>query len=376
MEYEPIFKLPYSNVFLTDILFKGGYKNFDTLATIKNGKWELFISKNDLSKLSEKRYQEVLKGIDLEKFEDNFIKVKNNFRNISNQNIKKLDNEEFIKLLKDFISTAIDYLELYIKTEFFMYTKIENSIGKYIEDKYFFEDILSNKIDLSIFPRDIKILTEHLSKIQNIKLNMRKTMNDVIMGPESLTSKILIELISRSRREDTTSMTFEEIERLFKGEKIEDCSDRHVYSYIIWKEKLKIISGPEAYKKIRELDKKVPKEEVIGTIASKGLVRGIVKVIPFSMNPENYFQKMEKGNILVSDTTGPEMMILIEKASAIVTDEGGLTSHAAIISREFNIPCIVGTKYGTEIFKDGDLVEVNAFNGIVKKINELKNNFK
>ena len=60
--------------------------------------------------------------------------------------------------------------------------------------------------------------------------------------------------------------------------------------------------------------------------------------------------------------------IFTEKAGAIVTDEGGLTSHAAIVSRELKIPCIVGTKIATKILKDGDIVEVDAKKGIVRKI--------
>ena len=77
---------------------------------------------------------------------------------------------------------------------------------------------------------------------------------------------------------------------------------------------------------------------------------------------------MQKGDILVAPTTGPEMMTAIQKASAIVTDEGGLMSHAAIVSRELKIPCIVGTKYATKILKDGDIIEVDANNGVVRKI--------
>jgi len=64
--------------------------------------------------------------------------------------------------------------------------------------------------------------------------------------------------------------------------------------------------------------------------------------------------------------TQPNIMDIASKSGAIVTDEGGMLSHAAVISREFKIPCIVGTHFGTEIFKDGDLVEVDAEKGIVK----------
>ena len=58
----------------------------------------------------------------------------------------------------------------------------------------------------------------------------------------------------------------------------------------------------------------------------------------------------------------------MKKAIAIVTDTGGITSHAAIVSRELGKPCIAGTKIATKVFKDGDLIEVDANKGIVKKV--------
>ena len=59
-------------------------------------------------------------------------------------------------------------------------------------------------------------------------------------------------------------------------------------------------------------------------------------------------------------------MAAMRKSSAFVTDEGGIISHAAIIARELKIPCIVGTKTATKILKDGDLVEVDADNGVIR----------
>jgi len=58
----------------------------------------------------------------------------------------------------------------------------------------------------------------------------------------------------------------------------------------------------------------------------------------------------------------------MKKAAAIVTNEGGITSHAAIVSRELQIPCIVGAKNATKIFKDGQLVEVDAKHGVIKRV--------
>jgi pyruvate,water dikinase len=75
---------------------------------------------------------------------------------------------------------------------------------------------------------------------------------------------------------------------------------------------------------------------------------------------------MRKGEILVSPTTDPESIGAIKKAAAIVTDVGGMLSHAAITSRELNIPCIVETGNASKILKTGDLVEVDADNGVVR----------
>ena len=208
--------------------------------------------------------------------------------------------------------------------------------------------------------------------MQSLKFELRKSMNEVMMGQNAILAKIFQQLVIRTKREDALSMTFSELKDLILNKKeIKDVSQRHIYSYMLWdneKDNLIIYSGPEGYRKIRELDEQIPKYEVTGTSACKGIVKGRVKVIPLSMNPEQYFSKFEKNDILVSDTTGPEMVVLMEKASAIVTDEGGMMSHAAIVSREFQIPCIVGTKYATEVFKDNDIIEVNANLGIARKI--------
>ena len=58
----------------------------------------------------------------------------------------------------------------------------------------------------------------------------------------------------------------------------------------------------------------------------------------------------------------------MERAVAFVTDEGGLLSHAAIVAREMKKPCVIGTKFATQVFKDGDMVEVNANTGVVRKL--------
>ncbi len=100
-----------------------------------------------------------------------------------------------------------------------------------------------------------------------------------------------------------------------------------------------------------------------GNIASIGKVTGKVKVC---FSATDAIKKIQKGEVLVTSMTTPEYVPAMKKAAAIVTDEGGVTCHAAIISRELKIPCIVGTNVATKVLKDGDLIEVNANHGAIK----------
>ncbi len=102
--------------------------------------------------------------------------------------------------------------------------------------------------------------------------------------------------------------------------------------------------------------------ELRGTCACIGKAAGVVRVI----NKPSEMKKMRKGDVLVSIATMPDIVPAMRLASAIITDSGGLTSHAAIVSRELNVPCIIGTKIATKVLHDGDKVEVDATNGVVK----------
>ncbi|MFA4872707.1 MAG: PEP-utilizing enzyme [Patescibacteria group bacterium] len=129
----------------------------------------------------------------------------------------------------------------------------------------------------------------------------------------------------------------------------------------------KIFAGDQA---LREEQKYFPSNNPIpssphgvlkGRVACQGKAIGTVKVL---MNPSEAY-KVNHGDVLVTSMTSPDFITSIRKCVAIVTNEGGLTCHAAIISRELNIPCIIGTKNATQFLKDGDKVEVNADEGIV-----------
>jgi phosphohistidine swiveling domain-containing protein len=169
----------------------------------------------------------------------------------------------------------------------------------------------------------------------------------------------------------TKFLTFEDVRDALRAGKADaDLLNKRIDHsiYIVLNAKIpgKILVGKEA----KALAKKLPTEagknitELLGTTACPGKVKGIVKHVYFRED----IAKMNEGDILIAFSTHPELVPAMKRAGAIVTDMGGLTSHAAIVSRELNIPCVVGTRTATKVFKDGDLVEVDATHGVIKKV--------
>jgi phosphohistidine swiveling domain-containing protein len=101
--------------------------------------------------------------------------------------------------------------------------------------------------------------------------------------------------------------------------------------------------------------------QIKGNCAYPGGVKGKVKIIKLISEAV----KLKKGDILVASMTDPRYVPAMKRAAAIVTDEGGITCHAAIVARELKIPCIVGTKIATKVLRDSQLVRVDANRGIV-----------
>jgi pyruvate,water dikinase len=107
-------------------------------------------------------------------------------------------------------------------------------------------------------------------------------------------------------------------------------------------------------------------EVINGRTGAGGVARGKVRIIMDASFSKNF----QRGDILVTGMTRPGFVPLIKKAAAIITDEGGITCHAAIVSRELKKPCVIGAKIATKVLKDGDLVEIDADKGIITILNK------
>jgi len=135
--------------------------------------------------------------------------------------------------------------------------------------------------------------------------------------------------------------------------------------YIYLHKKYYWITGNLAEKIRRAFDSTFIAGDLKGVPANNGMVRGAVKVVI----TKGDFKKIKKGDVLVTQMTRPEFLPILHNVSAIVTDEGGITCHAAIVSRELGIPCVIATQVATNVLKDGDKVLVDANKGIISKFN-------
>ena len=103
--------------------------------------------------------------------------------------------------------------------------------------------------------------------------------------------------------------------------------------------------------------------EIAGESVSSGIIKGKAVVMN---NPND--KKINKNEILVAKATDPSWVVTIMKCGGLILEVGGALQHGALICREFNKPCVVSITNATKIIKDGDLIELDANNGIIKLI--------
>lgn len=263
--------------------------------------------------------------------------------------------------------------------EFFSY--LNRIFSYFYKTEFFFVDkAYAESIESSVARNNLQrnYVLKEKARIESI--------NDVYQGKDSYLFRLvraICALHEGVREEDLHEYLVSEIDALWDGKKVptEEIQARKTGRVVAAKDTVVFRKfGVPTIPEIRQLlqfsgETSAVSESLTGISASKGKVRGRVKVI--ISNPSTYdalpgeFAKMQKGDILVAETTSPEFMPACMKAAAILADQGGLLSHAAVISRELKIPAIVGLRIATQVLKDGDFVEVDAERGVVKVIESV-----
>lgn len=267
----------------------------------------------------------------------------------------QLSSEHFASILeKDKVTTdeVEEYLELAGK-HFSYYSKTE----------FFYTDLL-----------DQKNMALSVQEFDKLKLEGRSYLNKVFFEQDGAIQNLVKKISTQTGVvvADLLRYNIAELLELIKTGKRLGESVVHGRDIFFDSAALKLF-GEEAKQLVAEFlfEYRHVSDVIKGTIANKGKVRGRARVLvpdfaDFSKIAAAV-EEMREGEILVAETTAPEIIKACKKAAAIVTNQGGMLSHAAIISRELGIPCIIGTdKDVTLNIKTGDEVEVDADKGIVK----------
>jgi len=336
------------SVFVTDI-HNDLYKKLEALFIIDNGMFKQYFSK----KAFEKALDDGVK----------FYGDKHAF------NDYKKDFTEFCETFTKFFKEDIENKEILSKniaSKLFEYTK--KLCGDYTMMNF---ESTDKAFTLQEGSPTIK---KNLSEMPKFKETIRSYMNMVLFEPEGYSYQLFGILSNQFKLPVSIleCLTQKEILGLFEGKRPnEDIVLRRQQAFVESYNLDDYYEGKDAEPVLQEFREEIKYSKLIkGKTASKGRVTGKVKIIPVDYSDleriNEEIKKMQKGEILVAETTAPELMVAVKKAGAIVTDMGGLMSHAAIVSREFGIPCIVGTVNASKILKDGDLVEVDADKGTIK----------
>jgi phosphoenolpyruvate synthase/pyruvate phosphate dikinase len=227
---------------------------------------------------------------------------------------------------------------------------------------------LANKLDL-----DEKL--RYLFTVSSELMYMKDWRKGAYQRSYVVMDKVIGEIAKRMdiSLKEAKYIVIDEISEAFAGNGLDKLRTKakaraKLCCYKIIGNKMEIWDGEECKKIVNEmmetegLQNDDGKDQIIkGMVAYKGHVKGVAKIVLVEADME----KLNEGEILVSSATNPDLILAMKRASAFVTDMGGITSHAAIVSREMKKPCVVGTKNATRLIKDGDMVEVNADLGIV-----------
>ena len=208
------------------------------------------------------------------------------------------------------------------------------------------DNYVINKSNLRIENKKINRQEFMYVRDEQLGRTVKKKLKEDIATKQKLTEKEILKLAELARRIEEHYQKPQDMEFAVEDGKV----------YIVQSRPITTIKAVER----KGIEEEIREEAILnGLGASPGNATGKVKIV---YSPQD-LTKIEKGDILVAVMTNPDYVPSMEKAAAIVTDEGGTTSHAAIVSRELGIPCIVGTGNATKLLKEEQLITVDGSRG-------------
>ena len=290
---------------------------------------------------------------------------------IKQKKLDKFNNQEIWYLFSRYFKVYTKFIGLYRFTRPTFYEELIQQFQSQlpVPKRKNINFLLNNDFKALNFTPDKKIvqLAKALKKVGDRRFVMHRIYLTAFADSQKLFCQIARRLKMTSQI--AQNCTYEELKKALFKQKYpanREIKNRiNYFKFVYHNDFFEIITGKPKIKQNRLSDN----TPIRGQVANPGLARGRVKVVKEKLSGLNLkdLSKVQKGDILVATSTSPDMMTAIKKVAAIVTDVGGLLSHAAIVSRELNIPCIVGTNIATRILKDGDIIEVDAQKGFIQK---------
>lgn len=331
-----------------ELKLNGSVKEFTSLFSIATScTHQSFINKAEIE-LLKIALSKVVRDRDIEEYQKKFFWISNNYYKAKVLSVKFF-KKEILDRRKNLRQARADLL------------KLEN-VPLFNAKK---KTALLNHYKLSFFLRNLLEISDDFTWWQDER--KKSTYQNIHLG-----TMILGEMARRLdiSSESTKYLLPAEVGEMFT-KKIPSAAElsrrQKGCAFVAWEGGYYVCTGGEMEILRKRMFKDKQEDNIIdirGLTASVGIAKGPVCIIKSA----EQINKVKTGDVLVAVMTRPDYIAGMKKAAAIVTNEGGITCHAAIVSRELGIPCIIGTKIATQVFKDGDMVEVNANHGVVKKI--------
>jgi phosphohistidine swiveling domain-containing protein len=339
----------YAPFFITHVFVKA-YLDINGLAFSTTQKWSSYMPKETI-KITNKLGLELYGNKDsYESYKESLFETFEEEKNLFNSFLEK--EELDVEILRKYFQKMTDCIKSYSKTEFFCTDLIYKEQENYPDSKEFFRTFEKFKIDGRVFAN--KVFLESDSHFVKIVKKISKSFEMDFDAIINYSSDEMVELVENGVKvEDSV---------------IENRKKAHIV-YVV-DSKMYSFEGSEAEEIMKDFISSNQGKVLKGTTAMAGKVQGRAYVFKLILvNQQNIakmVEDMNEGDVLIAETTEPRIISACNKASAIVTNQGGMMSHAAIVARELKIPCVVGTADATDLIKTGDMVEVDADNGVVK----------
>ncbi|PIR97394.1 MAG: hypothetical protein COT91_01630 [Candidatus Doudnabacteria bacterium CG10_big_fil_rev_8_21_14_0_10_41_10] len=308
--------------------------------------------------------------------------------------LERQDND-FIHLMKKTASVAGSKLSIHpaVSAHFKKYTFMTYGWeGPALDMDYF----VSNLVGMRNNKKLLSAISERLFQREELRQKQKSYLKSLPLKERGLAELLRALLDSKAKRIDAHSQTYFLGDKLFSelgrrrglsvsqlrildpldfGKRYRSVSADELntdYKLAVWwwekGKKFTKYNSKKAEALMLNLKNGLPKvkkvKQLSGDLAYPGKIRGRARIVLYAQSLTDF----KTGDILISKMTDPSYVPIMKKAGAVVTDIGGITCHAAIVAREMQKPCVIGTKVATKIFKDGDMVEVDANAGVVKLV--------